>query len=170
MIYKGKDIYIEITEQSLEVFKEHRQKNQQSLEAGGQLFARKELGKIIVSHVTPPRKKDKRTRSSFHPDIFEDRKDIKRLIKKDLHFVGSWHTHPEGKPTPSGLDISSMKSCFIESKHKLRYMIMVIVGTQDFPEGLTVSLHNTRKHIKCRYLSSNRVNVKAKKIASLWIP
>jgi integrative and conjugative element protein (TIGR02256 family) len=69
--------------------------------------------------------------------------EIKSCFSDGLHFVGDWHTHPEGEPTPSSVDIKSMEDCFKKSSHQLEAFMMVIVGQAKFPKGLWVSLHGS---------------------------
>ena len=64
-----------------------------------------------------------------------------------LHYVGDWHTHPELKPTPASLDISSMKDCFIKSIHELNYFVLTIVGTSPKKANIWVGLINDKKVI-----------------------
>ncbi|WP_282059489.1 Mov34/MPN/PAD-1 family protein [Roseobacter litoralis] len=63
------------------------------------------------------------------------------MHKSGLHYFGDWHTHPQSVPTPSGTDLSSMADLFSRSKHELIAFLMVIVGTEGFPDGLHVSVH-----------------------------
>ncbi|MFY9924042.1 MAG: hypothetical protein WAK51_06150, partial [Opitutaceae bacterium] len=51
--------------------------------------------------------------------------------------------------TASGLDLASMANCFLRSRHELKALVMVILGTDQSVDGLWVSLHN---HRGCRQL------------------
>ena len=62
------------------------------------------------------------------------------MFKCGWHFVGDWHTHPEPRPTPSRMDISSVQETFIKSRHSLKSLVLVIVGADEPPEGLYVAL------------------------------
>ena len=121
-------------------FAAHRQLHAGDREAGGQLFARFEGSAIVVEAATGPRATDWRSRFSFRPHRWAERREIKRMHARGLHYVGDWHTHPEALPTPSGTDVRSMAEMFRESRHDLAGFIMVIVGTAAVPEGLFVGV------------------------------
>lgn len=122
----------------LRTFDEHRQRSCVSREIGGQLFARFTNAGISVDLVTVTRGKSKRTRFGFWPDRQAEREEIAQLFRGGYHYLGDWHTHPEARPSPSGPDQQKMLDIFRMSKHQLNAMLMVIVGQEDFPEGLYV--------------------------------
>jgi len=47
---------------------------------------------------------------------------------KGEHYVGEWHYHPGGRPTPSGTDIASMRSISINKSYQCPEPILVILG------------------------------------------
>ena len=108
------------------------------------LFARISAQAISVEEVTEPQRKDRRWRFGFWPCNTIQQRIIDNRFKEGLHFVGEWHTHPELHPHPSGLDFTSMENCFLQSRHELKALIMVILGTASAPDGLWVSLHNRK--------------------------
>lgn len=110
-------------------------------EAGGQLFASFSAKRIEIRVATKPRRVDWRRRCGFQPSRVQDQRDIDFYFDMGLHFVGDWHTHPEKFPKKSWLDIKSMRECFRESTHQLNALVLVVVGTAEFPFGLDVSLH-----------------------------
>ena len=111
-------------------------------EAGGQLFATFEEGITRIVCATGPRHTDRRRPASFIPDRLAERREIRRLFKRGLHYIGDWHTHPELEPTPSNTDIESFREMFCESRHSLLNFVMVIVGVAQVPDGLYVGLCN----------------------------
>ncbi len=125
-------------------FSKYRQISDSGLEAGGQLYIRKGSDRNIFSIccATGPKKKDKRGWSFFFPNRQLENLEIGKYYKKGFDFVGDWHTHPEDKPIPSKTDIKSVRDRFFKSIHSLDYFVMIIVGRADFPDGLSVSLHN----------------------------
>jgi len=129
-----------LTDPVLAHFDRHRQVTLGSKEAGGQLFARIDRDNIIVERVTGPRSTDRRSVFTFIPNRLAERREIKRLFKRGLHYVGDWHTHPEAHPTPSATDLNSFKEMFRKSRHQLERFVMVIVGTSSVPDGLFVGL------------------------------
>lgn len=118
----------------IEMLEKHRQRTRFHREIGGQLFARFNLGVLIVECATCV--KGARSRFSFHPNRIEEQREIDALFEKGLHYVGDWHTHPEGRPTPSTPDRTKMLEIFQQSKHQLPYMLIAIVGLESFPAGL----------------------------------
>ena len=123
-------------------FARNRQRTTQSLEAGGQLFARFEGEIIRVERATGPRATDRCGLLSFIPDRLAERREIKRFFKAGFHYVGDWHTHPEPCPQPSQTDIGNFQQTFRKSRHKLASFVMVIVGTSTANDGLFVGLCN----------------------------
>jgi|688.fasta_scaffold1119721_1 integrative and conjugative element protein (TIGR02256 family) len=126
----------------LRLFSKFQQKRCWMREAGGQLFASFSEKVIEIQVATKPRLVDLRTRFGFQPSRVQDQKDIDFYFGLGLHYVGDWHTHPERIPKKSDLDVKSMRECFRESTHQLNALILVIVGTAEFPEALGVSLHS----------------------------
>ncbi len=126
---------------ALEAFLNFRQiKNEP--EAGGILFAQFDFPTIRIAAVTTPHKSDQRWKTLFIPNRILQRRTIKNHFKKGYHFIGEWHTHPEQNPTPSRLDLKSMREAFLKSNHELNYFIMAIVGNRPDSLVLWVSAHD----------------------------
>lgn len=123
-------------------FKKHRQNTSRKYEAGGQLFARFNLTDIVIVEATGPRRRDQRTRFSYRPHRPSEQKEIDSRHKRGLIYIGDWHTHPEGIPHPSNIDRSSMQDIFSKSVHKLNVFVLVVVGTREVPDGLSVLICN----------------------------
>lgn len=136
-----------ISPRVLKHFRRHQQKRADSLEAGGQLFARLSLEHVAIEKVTGPRPSDFRARSLYVPDPFTEQPEIDRWHMKGLHYVGDWHTHPEARPQPSDSDRRSIRESFIRSKHNLQGFLLIIVGTAGFPQGLYVGLNNAEDEL-----------------------
>lgn len=136
-----------ITGHVLEVLSEYRQGGADP-EAGGLLFAEFSLPLIRIVEASRPHPSDKRWRTMFMPNRILQRRLIKTCFKKDWHFVGEWHTHPEPLPNPSYLDIESMADAYRKSRHELNHFIMVIVGNRVARLELWVSAHNTTDYFR----------------------
>ncbi len=136
-----------LTDQVIEFFGRFRQHSLNQTEAGGQLFARITEKSVIVEAVTGPHRKDHRRRFYFFPSQTRLRSEIKRFFKKGLHYVGDWHTHPQKFPSPSPLDIDSMKRCFCKSKHELEHFVLIIVGQKSENQNIWVGLVNEKSCI-----------------------
>ena len=131
-----------ITDGVLAHFSRHQQLTNCSREAGGQLFAQFDGPCIRIEYATGPRRTDRRGRRFFVPNRRAERREIKRLFKKGLYYIGDWHSHPELQPTPSQIDIWNVKDTFLKSRHGLAGFVLVIVGKASFPYGLFVSVCN----------------------------
>ena len=121
-------------------FRRHRQRRKRQKEAGGQLFARIEGSNIIVFEATGPRRKDMRTRTSYAPDRPSEQREIQERHRRNLHFVGDWHTHPELIPASSHTDARNIAECVKRSKHQLNAFLLVVVGGAEPPDGIQVSI------------------------------
>jgi integrative and conjugative element protein (TIGR02256 family) len=119
-------------------FERHRQTKWYHREAGGQLFARVRGDLILVDGATGPRWRDRRTRHTYEPHRPSEQREIDAHHRRDLHFVGDWHTHAEPTPQPSPTDLLSMSEAFRRSRHSLNAFLMVIVGTAALPDGMVV--------------------------------
>lgn len=129
-------------------FARHRQLRFWHYEAGGQLFARIDGHRIVVSEATGPRPNDKRGRHFFEPDRRSEQAEIDALFARGLHYIGDWHTHPERSPMPSRRDHATMSSRVCLSRHRLAGFVFVIIGQLPPPGGLTVVVHDgTSGHV-----------------------
>ncbi len=130
------------TSSALEAISSYKQDKSFKKEAGGQLFAQFEGACIRIVDATPPKKKDLRSRFGFRPHRPTEKLEIhKKYTDAGLHFVGDWHTHPQAVPIPSGTDIESVCKMMNDSKHDLPGLLLVILGTEDLPNGLYVGFH-----------------------------
>jgi integrative and conjugative element protein (TIGR02256 family) len=127
-------------------FDRHRQTRFWQREAGGLLFAKISLPVISICAVTGPRRGDRRSRFSYRPDEHAEQREIDEMFRRDLHFVGCWHTHPEDVASPSHLDTRNISDCVRRSEHALNGFIMVIVGRAALPGCLFVSVCD-RSHV-----------------------
>ncbi len=114
-------------------------------ERGGQLFGDFDGALVRVRLATPAGPQSRQSRTSLTVDREHERHEIDVMFRRGLHFVGSWHTHPERVPSPSGLDIATITDQFRRSKHELRRMVAVIVGTSSDPAGLWVGAASGRR-------------------------
>lgn len=76
----------------------------------------------------------------YVPDRKLEQAEIAERHRRDLHFVGDWHTHREPCPRPSRTDLRSIAESVRRSKHGLNGFLLVIVGQADPPAGLFVSV------------------------------
>jgi integrative and conjugative element protein (TIGR02256 family) len=131
-----------LPDEALSHFGRFRQDSSGKAEAGGQLFARLSASEVVIAKVTGPRQTDRRGRFFYEPDRRAEQREIAAMHKRDLHYIGDWHTHPELIPVPSGRDARSIDECTLKSTHGLNGFLLILVGTAAFPDGLRVSLHS----------------------------
>ena len=130
-----------ISDAVLKHLSKYRQRRAWSREAGGQLFAEISGTDIVITTITGPRRSDRRSRFAYHPDRRREQAEIDKHFAQALHYVGDWHTHPQPRPTPSSEDLRSMSECVRKSRHRLNSFVLIIVGSDDLPDGLHISLH-----------------------------
>lgn len=136
---------VEITDEVVNRLCQHRQTDHEAPESGGQLFARLDGRRTVVCRATGPARTDRRGRFFFTPSRIRERREIRKLFREGLHYVGDWHTHPEDVPKPSRMDQQSMADTFQKSKHELRALLLVIVGRRSPPDGFWVAAHTAGK-------------------------
>lgn len=122
----------------------HRQLRECDTEAGGQLFARLSGGCIDVEVATGPRPSDRRSRFYFAPSRIHERREIRELHRRGLHYIGDWHTHPQRVPLPSDLDLQNIHEIFTQSRHAYAGILIVIIGQLEPPAGIFVGIANGR--------------------------
>lgn len=142
------------TDPVLKHFEKHRQCKWWHREAGGQLFARFDLPRIVIEEATGPRRTDWRTRYSYRPNRRAEQREIALRHARGLNFIGDWHTHPEDVPSPSRDDADSIKESVAKSQHALNGFLLAIVGREAFPPGLYVSLFSHAVGVQLRPLDA----------------
>ena len=136
-----------IGDAALSVMRRHRQWPFFN-EAGGLLFATIGQDAIHIVEATIPNRKDGRGSNYFEIDLNGAQSTIDERFQHGLHYVGEWHTHPVGHPSPSARDRTTMTSAFAKSKHGLQALLLIIVGRRLDGGGLWVSLHNAKGSLR----------------------
>lgn len=131
-----------IEKEVLDVFASARQLARNDKETGGLLLALISKEEVRIIEATKAEKRASISRVLFKPSLSRKRKIVKEAFEAGKHFVGEWHTHPERNPTPSNLDINSMKDSFSRSCHELNRFLMVIVGNREDKLSLSITLHS----------------------------
>ncbi len=145
-----------LTDGVVEHLRRHRQRRRYQREAGGQLFARFDDGKIVVEEAMGPRPTDRRSRTSYVPDRRAEQAEILELHARGLHYVGDWHTHPEPIPEPSRPDAASIAECVSKSTHHLNGFVLIVVGQSEPPAGFHVSIHTATSGVTIAPAGSSR--------------
>ncbi len=121
-----------------------RQRHCWARERGGILYARFEGRETRIEEASGPLRATSAGRFHLRTSRAAERVDIREHYEQGLHFVGSWHTHPQAIPAPSAVDSARMVSNFTESRHDLKGFVLVIVGLEPFPRGLSVTVHTDK--------------------------
>ena len=146
---KETGIIIALDKKALETLFEHRQ-NKFSQEAGGLLFSPLDSESIInIMSISTPRKSDYRSQFFFKHDSVSAQKTINKYFKKNLHYIGDWHTHPQKIPQPSPIDLQSINDIFLKSTHELNFMVHMIVGLSEDPRDLYICITDGFKVRQC---------------------
>lgn len=119
----------------------YAQTNFWKFEAGGQLFSDAPESDVVrISLATGPYPSDKRSRHGFQPDIRIANIDRVKYFSRGFHAVGLWHTHPERKPSPSGLDRKTACEYLRAFDGEMDGFLLVIVGNSGDPLNICVWL------------------------------
>lgn len=111
----------------------HRQLDPGSREAGGVLLGRHLLDSddLIVDDLTEPSRGDRRSWASFFRSMGHQAKALARWHRSGgtCAYLGSWHTHPEPDPKPSGTDIGDWQHALARDRYEGDNLFFAIVGT-----------------------------------------
>lgn len=112
----------------------YRQRRSSDTEAGGTLLGRWIRGSydVVADACTRPTKDDKRTRTSFFRSARPHQDQVDAAMGASggtCGYIGEWHTHPEGDPTPSNVDTADWSRRLRKDRVDVDYVFFVIVGT-----------------------------------------
>ena len=114
--------------------------NGREVETGGHLFGeRDDAAKVLwVSEVTGPPPDSRASASEFVCGV----EGVKEVIKQknkfsrgSINFIGMWHTHPNGNPTPSTTDCNVMISVVKDRDFSCARSLLLVIGPNS--DGLT---------------------------------
>lgn len=110
----------------------YRQTERDMPEAAGLVIGLyKADSEIWLDSLTLPKDGDKRLRSYFKLDAPAHQQDVDDAYESSdqiLGYVGTWHTHPEPIPSPSGVDRQDWKEH--ESDNPDRPLVFIVVGIE----------------------------------------
>lgn len=123
----------------------YAQKGRSSREAVGQLYSRNFSAEPIsvdcVTRLTPKWA----GYSGVKLDIAAVKRERLQMHGQGLHCLGFWHSHPEPHPRPSHDDLVMAAEHARAGKDDFEGLVFMIVGTDPFPAGLGVWVHDGEK-------------------------
>lgn len=90
-----------------------------------------------VLDLAPLSSDSKGQRTSFYRGTVGLRKffaKLRQTFSGKRHYVGEWHSHPDGAPTPSGTDDRNQLDIAMDTKTNCPECILIIVGGPNFNE------------------------------------
>ena len=120
--------------------------NGREVETGGHLFGeRDDAAKVLwISEVTGPPPDSRASASEFVCGVEGVREVIKQKNKfssGSISFIGMWHTHPNGNPTPSTTDYNAMLSVVKNPDFSCARSILLVIGpNSDGPTSVAGAL------------------------------
>lgn len=113
---------------ALDVYRQHKMADS---EAGGLLLGYRRGPHLHITTCTRPFPTDKRTRTSFkracagHAEIANERW---RTSEERMDYLGEWHSHPEAKASPSGIDLREWHKLL---RNRSEALVFLIVGIDE---------------------------------------
>lgn len=132
------DIEIEVTQECIDSLQSHIQESGDE-DCGVLMCSQISDNKIRINKVSASCRRSSST-TSCELDLALANEFIKVDYEQSNHtrcYIGEWHTHPEDNPSPSFVDLSSLKSSFKNNKLAVRNVIvMAIVGRKNIYWGI----------------------------------
>lgn len=129
------DLEITLSKEAINTFHVNRQTNGRN-ECGGLIFLDlKNNDNISISYVSKPSIIDLAGRSWLEINPVRYQKELKRANKRNIHFAGFWHTHPQFIPEISNQDKISFINYLYQFKER-KSLICIIVGTSLKKDGI----------------------------------
>lgn len=129
---------LQIFESVLQHVARYRQLTPWSSEAGGQLFGLINDEKICIAEVAGPYAGDERSRYRYRSNPAAAQRAIDERSKRNLLYLGEWHTHAEDCPNASSLDDKAMASLIKGSSLNSNGLLMMIVGRAPSVDGIGI--------------------------------
>lgn len=110
----------------------YRQISSSAAEAGGVLigYENTSTGNFTVSGATEPQVADFRSRMSLQ--LNKKHRELIKKLEAPYGYIGTWHTHPAGTPSPSSVDLRDWKKCTKRNRNSTSALVFVIAGTESY--------------------------------------
>jgi integrative and conjugative element protein (TIGR02256 family) len=122
------DSKILVEPEPVEAIAQYRQDHNSKAEAGGILLGYRREAHLHVTVATVPQPSDQRRRFWFSRSYkYHQQVALQHWEASvgEMDYLGEWHTHPEGSPMPSSLDLSEWRKIYFGRTNP---MIFVILG------------------------------------------
>ena len=124
---------VDLENNVLSIIRSYEQQKLWSKEAGGVLIGKelKDTDHYIITAASTPTRHDKRSRFSFTRSMESAQPLIDRKWEESggiENYIGEWHTHPESKPTPSGIDQALIRQVVSDNSSPFPKVFLVIGG------------------------------------------
>ncbi len=147
-------VMLRIHSEVILIFEKYKQEGINKKESGGVLsgFYLDDYS-YRITDASEPSKLDKSSKFSFNRAKESAQEFINNLFKKSKGkkiYLGEWHTHPEDIPTPSYIDIKSIKQQIRTVNLNTTKIFLIIIGRKKSYVGL---YNDNGKLIAERYIS-----------------
>lgn len=155
VIFSHQDIQLSIPKVVLDQLSGFRQLSSDQPEAAGLLIGYADVnGDITIDSFTMPKPTDTRKRAYFKLDAECHQQEIDLAFDSSdgiLGYFGTWHTHPQNIPEPSGVDIVDWKKH--DNENAGRQLFFIVIGIEKTAvftilDGKTVELVSTENRGK----------------------
>ena len=131
-LFEGYGRQVHVRESVVRVWDNHRQTGR-SVESFGVLVRTTSMDRkaVWVDAVTTPTRRDRRWRLGFQLADHGHGRTVRRMFERSCRqriYLGTWHTHPEFVPRPSGVDTNDWLECLRANPG--RPLVFVVVGTE----------------------------------------
>ena len=103
------------------------------LETGGPLFGYSAEGGVVVVGAGGPGPKARHRLRSFAPDhgaVDRAITVVHEASQQRYRYLGSWHTHPMGRPSPSSIDVAAAQAMSEEASVILPQPLLIIQASR----------------------------------------
>lgn len=131
LVYSGRSLRLIVPLDVVDVWDRYRQIGSKSSEACGVLIGSCETRSdhCVLESVTTPKRSDWRSRFRFFLKDKDHQRSVDEAFARSqghCGYLGTWHTHPEDVPAPSGVDEKDWLHCI--ERNNDRPLFFVIVG------------------------------------------
>lgn len=105
-----------------------------------------ELGFIITDILVPDDYNNGRTIFVRHPGTLNERLEvIHEITNGKIHYLGEWHSHPDGPTSPSSTDKSAMNEIAKDKKVNVDKPILMIAEIGQLPFGKDLYIYDNKR-------------------------